>query len=133
QAQQTQWKWQDTGLPWPPHEGLLCMDWQHPHTFFVNEADGTVAYDWVTKHRTVVNRRSFMVCGPRGLLFAGTGSDQGAWRYSLDDPVGRAIDHMPMQVAHDGSLAVYSYPQGNAKLVSGRFPFWFSADGGLTW
>src|SRR4051812_33475621 len=85
--------WHATGItladPTPP----LCFDAAHMHVLLVNEAAGTVAYNWVSGQRWVVNDRRFAVCGPQGLLFAATPT--GAWRFSVGDPVGRPSAHLP--------------------------------------
>lgn len=99
------------------------MDSSQPNVFVVNEADtGTVAYNWKSGTRTVVSSRPFNVCGPRGLLYANT--ENGPVRYSLSEPQGRPIAHLPTHVAQDGSLQVYS-------LAASQL--WASQDGGLTW
>jgi hypothetical protein len=118
--------WQDTGLKVPPPQAGYCFDSSRPQVLLVNEDPlGTVAYNWATGARIVVNRRRFDVCGPRGVLFAGL-SNGPAWRFSLDDPAGRPTDHLPTDVAADGTLQVYSAPAFADRL-------WASSDGGLTW
>src|SRR5207253_6825072 len=104
--------WHDTGLDWPAHQELLCMDASHPHIFFYNEGGtGTIAYNWAQGTKTVISARLFAICGPRGLLYSPT--EQGAWRFSLDDTSGRAIDHLPTHVSQDGSLQVYAFEGSN--------------------
>ena len=118
--------WQDTGLQVPPPQDGYCFDSSRPQVLLVNEDPlGTVAYNWATGARTVINRRHFDVCGPRGVLFAGL-SGGPAWRFSLDDPAGRPTEHLPTHVAADGTLQVYSAPAFADRL-------WASSDGGLTW
>ena len=115
--------WQDTGLPWLAHKSLLCLDTSQPFVVIGTEDNiGTVAYNWQTGKRTVLSTRYFDLCGPRGLLYDRL--EQGAWRFSVLDPVGKPIEHMPSSVASDGSLQVYSF--GNGQL-------WASSDGGANW
>ena len=108
--------------------GQMCIDTTHPHTLVVTEpGTGTVAYDWESGpdgQRGIVNPRSFTVCGPQGWLFAPDAGGSGAWRFSLDDPVGHSVAHLPTNVAHDGSAQVYA--RDGAQL-------WSSPDAGETW
>jgi hypothetical protein len=96
--------WHDTGIPLQQAQGPFCFDATQPNVAFVNEtSSGTVAYNWSSGQRTVVNSRPFTLCGPQGLLFA-DGAQDTAWRFSSMDPEGRAIAHNPTHVAQDGTL-----------------------------
>jgi photosystem II stability/assembly factor-like uncharacterized protein len=124
--------WQDTGITLPDLHLPLCFDATRPNMVLVADDNaGTVAFDWTTGARTVVNSRPFTLCGPNGLLFAGDRPAGPGWRFSLDDPTGQAIAHLPGRAAQDGSNRVYAL-----ELVSPTGPaarLWASADGGLTW
>jgi hypothetical protein len=118
--------WYDTGITLAGPTVEFCFDATQAYRVFVNEAAGTVAYDWRTGARTVVNPRPYALCTPTGLLFAApTGTDP-PWRFSSADPVGRAIAHLPTHLAADGTSQVYS-------IAGGEDEFWYSADGGVTW
>jgi hypothetical protein len=125
--------WQDTGITLPDLHRPLCFDTTRPNVVLVADDDaGTVAFDWTTGTRTVVNSRPFTLCGPNGLLFAGDRPAGPGWRYSLDDPAGRAIAHLPAPGAYDASGNTFY----SVELVSPTGPparLWASVDGGLTW
>ena len=88
-----------------------CFDPQHPTVVIIADGTaGTVAYDWRTGQRTVLNSRPFSVCGPNGLMYGyqGTegrpgeyGTDEPMLGFSLDDHSGRLIDHTVTNVAMD--------------------------------
>jgi hypothetical protein len=125
-AQPTLPTWRETGITFTDPTPQICFDTTNAQRLFVNEAAGTVAYNWVTGARTLVNAHRFDVCGPQGLLFAATPT--GAWRFSARDPQGQPIDHLPWYSAADGTAQVYAVDR-NARHAL----LWSSADGGLTW
>ena len=125
--------WRDTGIPL---KGSYCLDATHANTILVGEADtGTVAYDWVTGHRTFVNPHVLTDCGPNGVVYAaapGAEGDGPAWRFSLDAPSGVQMPYTPRYIAQDGTDQVYTLV-GPLSLDDGPGRLWASADGGLTW
>ena len=125
--------WRDTGIPL---KDFYCLDATHANTILVAEADtGTVAYDWVTGHRTAVNSHILTGCGPNGVVYAaapGAEGDGPAWRFSLDDRGGVQMPRTPTHLAQDGTDQVYTL-DGLAAFGEGVGRLWASADGGLTW
>lgn len=116
--------WHDTGIDVAPLSGPRCFDTVNPGVVFLNERAGTVAYRWQTGERRVINSRNFVHCGPGGLLFARDETAVSGWRFSLQDPVGQAVDYVPSYSASDGTLRMYALAQKS---------LWSSEDGGTTW
>jgi len=119
--------WHDSGLRIQENVYRTCFDSAHPNVLMVATEIGTVAYDWATGTRTWLNPRPFVSCGANGRLYA----EGPSWLFSLDDPEGRSIEHVPTHLAVDGSAQVYWFQPstpgtGTSKLLA-------SSDGGLTW
>jgi hypothetical protein len=127
--------WVDTRVTLPSLvNNKFCIDNSQPNIFLVAEQEvGTVAYNWVTRERRVVSAKKFDLCGPNGLLFAATGpgaaSVSSALRFSIDDPTGGAARYMPTDIAHDGTLQMYTLGY-LTEGVSGKSLI-SSLDGGL--
>src|SRR3954452_20863856 len=84
QAQAAAPAWRDTGVQLATAPTAWCFDPTQAHVLLVSEPGaGSVAYDWATGARTVINPQQFAACGPQGLLFAWEGDR--AWRFSRTD------------------------------------------------
>ncbi|HEU4325039.1 MAG TPA: sialidase family protein [Roseiflexaceae bacterium] len=120
--------WRDTGIDLAAVDGRMCIDGSRPSTVVVNQAGGAVAFDWTTGARTSLSELRFDRCGADGALYAAGEGGRG-WRFSLDNPAPRALDHAVTHTAEDGSAWVYSLtPSG-----TGPARLWASPDGGQTW
>lgn len=122
-----------------------CFDTTRPNTLYLSDyRSGTYYYNWADGQQTLLNSRTFDLCGPNGQLYAyqdpkdadfksyymdGRPKDAPGIRFSKDEPAGKNIDHTPTHTAQDGSNQVYSLGIGSDKV--GRL--WYSSDGGLNW
>jgi hypothetical protein len=114
--------WRDTGVTLGQGGGGFCFDGAQPNVVITSDsAEGTVAYNWATGQRTVLNPRPLGLCGVDGSLYAPVGG--GGWRFSSADPDGQFVPFMVTHAAEDGSSWTYALPGGQ---------LWASSDGGRT-
>jgi hypothetical protein len=124
--------WRDTGIAIPGLRRPLCIDPTNPHTVFVPDEDrGTIALDWQTGARSVLNSRVFDLCSVSGWLYASDNMGRGPfYRFRFDAPTAQPIDHPPTHLAMDGSPYVYSL---SAYSDLPHRHLWASPDAGRTW
>jgi hypothetical protein len=112
--------WRDTGLA-TSDDALICYDPRRPTSAIIADTNGTVAYDWRSGAQQIINPRRATFCTPNGTLYAPEGD--GAWRFSLDDMVGRSVARQPTIATDDPEILYAAAPDS----------IWASEDGGLTW
>jgi hypothetical protein len=130
--------WQPTGITLPQNDYQVCFDATRPNTLLLaissaasssGQTPGTYSVNWISGQQTKFSNLIFEACDPyNGLLFGRVNPNQpGNWmRFSLSDPAGKPVEHLPNGFASDGSLRVYGLESSTHKL-------WASSDDGLTW
>ncbi len=135
--------WQYSGIQMPAHSAGYCLDGANPDTLLVAELTneltqlGTFAYNLNTGTRTRVSSLLVTICDENGLLFSLDSQRSKIYGFTVAEPDGWPVAHMPDYIAKDGSHRVYSLDvaplTGSFIKPTDRSHLWGSDDGGRTW